>query len=687
MYCKNCGNLLNDGDKFCPNCGTKVVSTDDNSEKNAFVPPFRKEQNENAVNEVDKDAHKRNFQFEEFDWNLDGYPKDNSEKKTEDIDFDWESILKKKNGMSVPEPPAEEVPVMETVQPRDKLSDTIKVEDHEDLGKTARIDKFYTRNEKNAEYQELIDKKMNQALFGDVEDQKTNISTEAFHASETENHGISKPSTRDFIEDTSAYKADSKEADDISNRIVYGEQHEQAGRSQQQGDGKFDYGTGMIKRPEDNTKQHDADGFVPLFGGDFAGDVNQFVSNEESVPNAKDAGGFMQHEARNASFDDNMSVAEPLTQDQDVQSSQSSYAPKKEPIYAANQKASDISTQLAQNNYAPNMEQRPSESPYAPKKESMHAMDQQASDVAMQSEQNNHASNMVQQPSESPYAPKMEPGTASNQYAYDVNQSTVQNPYAPNIQQDMHDAAAGIPREEDSASHEKVTSGLPDTDDYNKASSPFLTRSFSKSKYEVNLGGAEELNTESIVTGDVDKTPEYTSSGVVNDGASVPVSASKAVTMQNTDGSEPEAYAPQIQQSQQDALSQNASDSNEVVTEKKEQPQNTESEFRQQPEKKAVSQEKPKSNGTIIAKDVSGESADSGKLKYQDVVAHDTEEKQAEKRKKHRFLKFLLVILTILICLEIAIICIKQFAPESAAGLKVQEIYDSLFGYISCRLC
>ena len=36
MYCKKCGKLLDAGDKFCSNCGTRVAED--------FIPAFRREE-------------------------------------------------------------------------------------------------------------------------------------------------------------------------------------------------------------------------------------------------------------------------------------------------------------------------------------------------------------------------------------------------------------------------------------------------------------------------------------------------------------------------------------------------------------------------------------------------------------------------------------------------------------------
>ena len=63
MYCKNCGKLLDEGDKFCSNCGTKV--------EKEFVPDFKKRQQE-APQEAEEERPKKSFHIEEFNWDLEG---------------------------------------------------------------------------------------------------------------------------------------------------------------------------------------------------------------------------------------------------------------------------------------------------------------------------------------------------------------------------------------------------------------------------------------------------------------------------------------------------------------------------------------------------------------------------------------------------------------------------------------
>ena len=65
---------------------------------------------------------------------------------------------------------------------------------------------------------------------------------------------------------------------------------------------------------------------------------------------------------------------------------------------------------------------------------------------------------------------------------------------------------------------------------------------------------------------------------------------------------------------------------------------------------------------------------DDHKLTYQDVFSDET-----EKTPKHTFLKVLAILILILIILEVAAILIRRFAPDSAIGLQIQQIYEMLF--------
>ncbi|MDO5303486.1 MAG: zinc-ribbon domain-containing protein [Clostridia bacterium] len=84
MYCEKCGKVLEAGAKFCSNCGAMVEKKSE-----PFVPAFMKSY---GLEEDKTEKPKRKtYERENFDWNLDGFPEPN--KKTEDVDFNWSSVL------------------------------------------------------------------------------------------------------------------------------------------------------------------------------------------------------------------------------------------------------------------------------------------------------------------------------------------------------------------------------------------------------------------------------------------------------------------------------------------------------------------------------------------------------------------------------------------------------------------
>lgn len=128
MYCKKCGKRLADGDKFCGNCGTKI----DASEINIG---FAEEE----------PKPKKNFDFGAFNWDLDGYP-DEDKAKTEDVDFNWNTVLDEKKRKDI-----EKKSFTETIMTENELFDRIQSEDNAkdaselsfnwELGSTTRVEK------------------------------------------------------------------------------------------------------------------------------------------------------------------------------------------------------------------------------------------------------------------------------------------------------------------------------------------------------------------------------------------------------------------------------------------------------------------------------------------------------------------------------------------------------------------
>ncbi len=116
MFCKNCGKILGTDDKFCAECGTKVVV--EKKKPVELEPMFFVERREEPV--VEKKA-KRVVHLDEFNWDLDGYP--TAPRKTEAVDFDWASVLEEKVKKAAPKPVE---PEEKKLEPLDEMPKTIE---------------------------------------------------------------------------------------------------------------------------------------------------------------------------------------------------------------------------------------------------------------------------------------------------------------------------------------------------------------------------------------------------------------------------------------------------------------------------------------------------------------------------------------------------------------------------------
>lgn len=171
MYCKNCGKLLEEGDKFCSGCGTKVEET-------AFAQP--KPVSEGSKDPAD-DKPKKKIHIEEFNWDLDGYPTSQT-KKTEEIDFNWASVLEEKQrrayGQALSGKPAQSIAPDEKAPEEKSLEEEIfgdlekqapdeKTKVFGNIEQSGRIDKFYTFNKKNEAFQALLDEEYERIKNGE----------------------------------------------------------------------------------------------------------------------------------------------------------------------------------------------------------------------------------------------------------------------------------------------------------------------------------------------------------------------------------------------------------------------------------------------------------------------------------------------------------------------------------------
>ncbi|MCI5687900.1 MAG: zinc ribbon domain-containing protein [Emergencia sp.] len=188
MYCKKCGKLLDADDRFCSKCGARV--------EKEFIPAFK--QQDEASGEISDEKLRRQRTPERFNWDLDGYPTD--QKKTEAIDFNWDSVLEEKQrnlfarelaqselraasaAEETEELPAEDAEA--TAEPesfgsaeaveQDRLFAEMSASEAEEptrvmdrgAGKAEGIDKFYTFNQKNAAFQALLDQEYERIQSG-----------------------------------------------------------------------------------------------------------------------------------------------------------------------------------------------------------------------------------------------------------------------------------------------------------------------------------------------------------------------------------------------------------------------------------------------------------------------------------------------------------------------------------------
>ena len=175
MFCTKCGKELYEGDRFCAFCGAEVRSR--SASKNddiVFNPPFKLEA-QKKTEEILKAAEERREEEKKakretvaFDWNLEGFPTA-APKKTEDVDFNWDSVLEKRSRIGSDavypekkEPVEFQGPTVEKIELPETRDEAMPVEELEKelFGSLEKEpdDRFYTFNQKNNAFQELLDK-------------------------------------------------------------------------------------------------------------------------------------------------------------------------------------------------------------------------------------------------------------------------------------------------------------------------------------------------------------------------------------------------------------------------------------------------------------------------------------------------------------------------------------------------
>ena len=191
MYCKNCGKFLLENDKFCSNCGTPVAK---GSEDALFKSDS---QGTEPSDETGASIPKPTPPVETIQWNLQDFP-EHGVKKTEEINFDWgdTGIFKKPTTLAeeialnpvkkteepsqgqgeteatAPEAEVEEETVLQGKDLEDEIFAEASLVESIPSGddshkKTTKVDKFYTFNKKNEEFQKLLDKEYDKIKTGD----------------------------------------------------------------------------------------------------------------------------------------------------------------------------------------------------------------------------------------------------------------------------------------------------------------------------------------------------------------------------------------------------------------------------------------------------------------------------------------------------------------------------------------
>ncbi|NLD19406.1 MAG: zinc-ribbon domain-containing protein [Clostridiales bacterium] len=204
MYCKNCGSEIANGAKFCSNCGSPAVGAPVAAahEEPIEAPPVHRTESKPALG---IEEEHRTPVFEEFQWNVEDYPDRETVGKTEDINFNWNA-----NPKDVPEAPSIPMaPASETLKGADLeravFGDSSAQQSPEPVSAADKIDKFYTFNKKNEEFQQLLNKEYQKVKGGNpieneisqaesmaekrFESRPVNATMEEFLASE----GIVKP--------------------------------------------------------------------------------------------------------------------------------------------------------------------------------------------------------------------------------------------------------------------------------------------------------------------------------------------------------------------------------------------------------------------------------------------------------------------------------------------------------------
>lgn len=218
MYCRNCGQKLADGDKFCSSCGAKTILASESEIKDTGAENLQPQINDAAEQKEEPlfepfDFKAYGFDFgseseseedaaepkkpvapvEDFDWNIHSFP-GNGVEKTEEVDFNWSltpeeaaaeeakkatemaaepapEVLAPKEPEWKPEAPAGDAPKAEAAPAsslEEELFGGLENKTDEARKQSEEIDKFFTFHKKNEEFQRLLDQEYEKIKSGNI---------------------------------------------------------------------------------------------------------------------------------------------------------------------------------------------------------------------------------------------------------------------------------------------------------------------------------------------------------------------------------------------------------------------------------------------------------------------------------------------------------------------------------------
>lgn len=236
MYCRNCGQKLADGDKFCSSCGAKTILADENNKadgisssagtaesqpqvdnaaetKEPLFEPFDFKSfdflDSDPAKNVEPEEKKVTPPSEEFDWNIHTFPGMGVE-KTEDIDFNWsmtpeevdaeekmhekaslresaapevftseertwtssQDMAEIKGGGAENAPQSNEKTASSSLE--EELFGNLDSKTDEARKQSEEIDKFFTFHKKNEEFQKLLDQEYEKIKSGNILSEEMN---------------------------------------------------------------------------------------------------------------------------------------------------------------------------------------------------------------------------------------------------------------------------------------------------------------------------------------------------------------------------------------------------------------------------------------------------------------------------------------------------------------------------------